>query len=230
MAQFDLANGVRGYSGLSVSGIQYYLGDDTGITHRWTDDDVTNGQTYYYAVTAYDSGSEAFNFYPSENAITVSRTLLRGGTILPPNVVQVRPNARVPGLRRRDRQRGGPGLGHRHGHGHGRRVQLRRGPGGPLPRRVPGAGRQRPRARTYSLVDLDTGEAVFEGGTDLEGAGTGPIGLGVQPVVTTLARVQVDPDASGYTAGPVGRRAGGRLPEPAPRRTSAGRATPRTWC
>ena len=42
----------------TVEGVAYWLGDDTGITHTWTDTTVTNGQEYYYAVTAYDFGSE----------------------------------------------------------------------------------------------------------------------------------------------------------------------------
>ena len=96
VAQYDLDNDVNGFSDLSVGGVQYYLGANTGLTHTFTDTDVVNGQTYYYAVTSYDRGSEEFNFYPSENAITVSRTI-RGGTILPANVVQVRPSAQVPG-------------------------------------------------------------------------------------------------------------------------------------
>ena len=202
IAQFDLDNGVRGFSPLAVSGIQYYLGDDTGLTHRFTDTDVVNGQTYYYAVTAYDSGSEAFNFYPSENAITVSRTL-RGGTILPPNVVQVRPNARVPGYvgatASEARRVSGTGAG---------TVQV-----GVFNSDLVPEGRYRVefqapetavRAQTYSLVDLDTGEVLFEGGTDLEGARTGPIALGLQPVVTTGAAVEADADASGFTAGSAG--------------------------
>ena len=96
IAQFDLENDVLGYSDLSVEGIQYYLGDDTGIVHSYRDSTVTNGQTYYYAVTSYDAGEPSFNFYPSENADHGLRTP-RGGTILPSNVVQVRPNARVAG-------------------------------------------------------------------------------------------------------------------------------------
>ena len=198
-AQFDLANGVRGYSDLSVSGIQYYLGNDTGITHRWTDTNVVNGQTYYYAVTSYDRGSEAFNFYPSENAITVSRTL-RGGTILPPNVVQVRPNARVPGYVGATASEAvrvaGTGVGtvsvgvfNSDLVPEGRfRVEFQ-GPADSV------------RARTYSLINLDTGEVLFEGGFDLSGEGTGPIALGLQPLVNTLDAVRVDPDASGYTEG-----------------------------
>ena len=199
VAQFDLKNGVTGYSDLAVSGIQYFLGDDTGITHRWTDTEVTNGQTYYYAVTAYDSGSEAFNFYPSENAITVSRTL-RGGTILPPNVVQVRPNARVPGYvgatASETSRVSGTGTGS---------VEV-----GVFNSDVVPEGRfrvefQAPadsvRAQSYSLVNADTGEILFEGGVDLQGERTGPIALGLQPVVTTGTAVEVDADASGFTAG-----------------------------
>src|SRR5690606_24255337 len=72
--QFDLDNGIRGYSNLQVQGVAYWLGEDSGITHTFTDTEVRNGQTYYYAVTAYDRGAEEFNFYPSENAITISRT------------------------------------------------------------------------------------------------------------------------------------------------------------
>lgn len=199
IAQFDLDNDIRGYSNLAVSGIQYYLGDDTGITHRFTDTDVVNGQTYYYAVTAYDSGSEPFNFYPSENAITVSRTL-RGGTILPQNVVQVRPNARVPGYvgatASAPERASGEGTGTL-------AINVLNSDVVPEGRfRVEFQGSaDSVAARTYSLIDLDTGEALFEGGVDFAGEGTGPVAAGVQPVVSTLAGVAVDADASGYTAG-----------------------------
>ena len=202
IAQFDLDNDVNGYSALAVSGVQYYLGDDTGITHRFTDTDVVNGQTYYYAVTAYDSGSEQFNFYPSENAITVSRTL-RGGTILPPNVVQVRPNARVPGYvgatASEPARASGGGFG---------TVGVN-----VLNSDAVRAGRFRVTfqgsadsvaAESYSLVDLDTGEAVFDGGVDFVGEGTGPVALGVQPVVSTLAGVTADVDSSGFVQGSSG--------------------------
>ena len=32
------------------------MGENTGLKHTWTDTDVYNGQTYYYAVVAYDFG------------------------------------------------------------------------------------------------------------------------------------------------------------------------------
>ena len=199
IAQFDLRNEIKGYSALAVQGIQYYLGDDTGVVHSYRDTTVTNGQTYYYALTAYDAGEEAFNFYPSENAITVSRTP-RGGTILPSNVVQVRPNARVAGyvpaaLTAAPTRVGGAGTGTLAvrllnpdlvPEGHTFRVDFL---GSPDSVRTSG----------YTLTDLTTGTLLFEGGVDLAGEGSGPVALGIQPVVATPRRVQVDEDASGFT-------------------------------
>src|SRR5262249_50440316 len=100
IAQFDLVDGIRGYSSRQVDGVSYFLGNETGIPHTWTDTTVTNGQKYYYAVTSYDFGSppdvpDSLGFYPSENPITVTGTP-RGGFILPRNVVAVRPEPHVP--------------------------------------------------------------------------------------------------------------------------------------
>ncbi len=200
MEQFDLVNDVKGYSDITVEGIAYYLGNDTGIRHTFTDTDVVNGQTYYYAVTAYDTGSEEFGFYPSENAINVSRTL-RGGTILPGNVVEVRPAPRVPGFvgatvdSTTIEQVTGTGTGNV-------RVVIANDD------LVPDGDRFRldflgladsVRARTYTLTNLATGEVVIEGGTDLDGAGTGPTGSGLLPIVSTLQTPRVDTLASGFT-------------------------------
>jgi hypothetical protein len=98
IAQFDLKNGIKGFSREVISGTAYYLGNDGGIQHAWVDTTVKNGQDYYYAVCAYDHGDDSLQFYPSENAITVSRTP-RGGTILPANVVLVRPEPKTSGYR-----------------------------------------------------------------------------------------------------------------------------------
>ena len=79
IAQFDLVDGRRGYSERTVEGVAYYLGADTGITHTWTDTTVTNGQQYYYAVTAYDYGSrpgschDSLAFYPVRELRSRSR-------------------------------------------------------------------------------------------------------------------------------------------------------------
>lgn len=56
VAQFDLQDGITGTHPVSVYGAEFYLGDDSGLKHTWTDTDVKNGQKYYYAVVAYDYG------------------------------------------------------------------------------------------------------------------------------------------------------------------------------
>ena len=55
-AQFDLQNGIRGLHPVPVNGVQFNLGTDTGLRHSYIDRDVVNGQTYYYALVAYDRG------------------------------------------------------------------------------------------------------------------------------------------------------------------------------
>ena len=55
--QCDKIDGITGFSDWApVFGTSYYLGDDTGIKHKYIDTDVQNGVTYYYAVVAYDYG------------------------------------------------------------------------------------------------------------------------------------------------------------------------------
>ncbi|HYQ87036.1 MAG TPA: hypothetical protein VES59_07330 [Bacteroidota bacterium] len=59
IAQFDLADGVKGFHSILVNGAAFYLGDDRGLQHSFIDSNVQNGQTYYYAVSAYDQGFTA---------------------------------------------------------------------------------------------------------------------------------------------------------------------------
>ena len=61
IAQFDLVNGLRGPHPVAVNGVQFNMGADTDLRHSFTDTDVVNGQTYYYAVVAYDRGLVARN-------------------------------------------------------------------------------------------------------------------------------------------------------------------------
>lgn len=75
IAQFDLKDGLKGPHPISLgeevglaSGSNYYMGDDTGLKHVFVDSGQTwagpleNGQTYYYAVVAYDKGYD-YDFY-----------------------------------------------------------------------------------------------------------------------------------------------------------------------
>ncbi len=55
----------------AVNGAQYFLGNETGIVHHFIDENVQNGRTYYYAIVAYDYGSETLGISPSENNIVI---------------------------------------------------------------------------------------------------------------------------------------------------------------
>ncbi|HXG00045.1 MAG TPA: hypothetical protein VNL69_04630, partial [Bacteroidota bacterium] len=73
VAQFDLVNGIRGVdSAIAFNGVQFHLGDDTGIYHTWTDTSVQAGQKYYYAVRAYDRGYRPLNIAPAESNLKIS--------------------------------------------------------------------------------------------------------------------------------------------------------------
>ncbi len=81
-AKFDLKNGLKGASEIPFPGrgIAYDLGDDTGLFHTFVDsNNVINGQTYYYALAAYDRGfagdaGDAFanGIPPSETSKTIT--------------------------------------------------------------------------------------------------------------------------------------------------------------
>jgi hypothetical protein len=201
IAQFDLQDGRSGFSDLTIEGVAYYLGTESGLTHTWTDFGAVNGQQYYYAIAAYDFGSEAFNFYPSENAIAPSRTP-RGGLVLPPNVVAVRPNPRVMGFRpataTEAQQVGGRGVG---------AVSVDVVNSGLVPEgHVFTVSFTTPhpdslRATSYTLTDSTGGQVLFETGRDFDGMGVGPVGAGLLPIVRTAATVAVDTAATGFLDG-----------------------------
>lgn len=74
LMQMDIVDTVQGffYPGpdllSKVGGVTYYLGANTGVTNKFVDSTVVLGQTYYYAVCAYDHGAEDRDIFPSENA------------------------------------------------------------------------------------------------------------------------------------------------------------------
>jgi hypothetical protein len=201
IAQFDLIDGRSGFSDQTVDGVAFYLGNESGLTHNWTDHSVVNGQLYYYAIAAYDFGSEDLGFFPSENSISTSRSL-RGGLILPTNVATVRPNTRVTGYRPARvevaEQIYGRGAGE---------VGLEIVNSADVPDdhlfkitfSTPHADSLR--ANMYSLVDSTTGEVIFEEGRDLEGQGTGTTGSGLLPVIVSPAVTTVDTTGTGFREG-----------------------------
>lgn len=208
IAQFDRINGIAGFSREQVEGVAYYLGNETGLTHTWRDSTVTNGQEYYYAVTAYDYGpsitlpssGDAFTFYPSENSISVSRTL-RGGTILPKNVVRVRPNHKALGYKPADASEATRVSGLGVGSASVRVVNSSLVPDNHLFKISFYADADSIHAQTYTLKDSTTGEVIFDSGNDFTGNGLGLAGAGVLPIIYSIPTIQIDSANTGFAQG-----------------------------
>ena len=99
IAQFDLVNGIKGYAEVPIKGVLFYLGNDTGIRHSWTDTTAVNGFTYYYAITSYDHGDAAKKIPPTECSKFIS--IDQNGQVKEKgsNVVVVRPEAPSAGFK-----------------------------------------------------------------------------------------------------------------------------------
>jgi len=75
-AQFDLNNEFEGLSDIEYAGrgVRYDLGRNTGLVHNFVDsNNVDNGVTYFYAVTAYDHGDANARLAPTESQRVVQR-------------------------------------------------------------------------------------------------------------------------------------------------------------
>ena len=75
VATFDLNNYIDDFFPEHSFGFRYYLGKNSGLTHKWTDTDVFNGKKYYYAVVAFDRGTlDSVRFkhqYPTESTKSI---------------------------------------------------------------------------------------------------------------------------------------------------------------
>lgn len=56
LVQYDLNNEYSGLHPVDILGVKFNLGNNTGLKHFYVDEDVINGQTYYYAISSYDRG------------------------------------------------------------------------------------------------------------------------------------------------------------------------------
>ena len=196
IAQFDLINDIEGFSKTTVEGVAYFLGNNTGLTHSWTDTTVKNGQRYFYAVCAYDRGADSIGIYPSENSISISQTL-RGGFVLPKNVVMVTPNPQTLGYISSEIYQ----LEHSAGKGKGTVNLVVKNP-----TLVPDDNlyeitfTHHPdsvRAQFYQLKNLTRNEVLFQYGNDLDSLGNGVTGDGILPIIKTLKQVEIDSLQSG---------------------------------
>jgi len=99
IAQYDLRDTISGYFYPSqrllqqVGGTSFYLGDNTGIVNKFVDSNVVLGQTYYYAVCAYDEGDASLDIFPTENSKFIRRTNI-GQIITDKNTGFITPGAR----------------------------------------------------------------------------------------------------------------------------------------
>lgn len=101
-AKWDLRNDWKGYHPVPYlgRGLMYYLGDNSGLVHTFVDsNEVRNGQTYYYAVVAYDHG-DSLGIPPSETTKKISSDPISSKLIFDDNTVQVIPGPRAGGYNR----------------------------------------------------------------------------------------------------------------------------------
>ncbi len=97
--KWDLVNDWKGYHPVAYQGrgIHYYLGDNTGLVHSFVDsNNVLNGQTYYYALVAYDHG-DSLNFPPTETTKKITVDPITSKVILDKNTASVIPGPRANG-------------------------------------------------------------------------------------------------------------------------------------
>jgi hypothetical protein len=198
IAIYDLVNDVFGFSNITVQGRAYFLGDDVGITHSFIDTTVTNGQLYYYAVTAFDRGADSLLIYPSENPISVSQTV-RAGVVLTKNVVEVRPNPPVLGFIPAQTF----SLMHSRGTGVGL-VDLHIINSDLVPdnhdfKIVFLNHKDSITAENYGLIDITANDTLFLTGKDFNGEGRGPVGKGILAGITTPSSLVIDTASTGFT-------------------------------
>jgi len=100
--QCDKIDSIEGYADFGlVGGTAYYLGDETGVSHHFIDENVQNGRAYYYAIVAYDYGIEkiAGGLSPAENNVVIelneAEEIIRMGR----NVAVVTPGTDAAGFR-----------------------------------------------------------------------------------------------------------------------------------
>ncbi len=90
----------KGYHPVAYQGrgIQYYLGNNSGLVHSFVDsNNVINGQTYYYAVVAYDHG-DSVGIPPTESTKKIILDPITSKLRFDINTVQVVPGPRASGF------------------------------------------------------------------------------------------------------------------------------------
>ncbi len=95
IAKFDLDNNLSGPHAIEQikgSGLHYDMGNNTGLVHSYVDKNLVNGQRYFYAICAYDSGSVNDTIPPTETAKNIQEDFA-GNVTLDVNTAMVTPQA-----------------------------------------------------------------------------------------------------------------------------------------
>jgi len=99
---YDKIDSVYGYFPKDFgTGVLFNLGNETGLTHTYVDNNVINGVKYFYAVTAYSKGDLSKNVGPTETTIFIN--IDQSGVVqMAQNVVTVTPQAPSAGFTEAD--------------------------------------------------------------------------------------------------------------------------------
>jgi hypothetical protein len=100
IAQYDLIDGISGPDPIGVNGANFWRGSETGLSHSYVDEDVHNGQKYYYAVVSYDQGDPEFGelgLQPTECSKIIREDFTGNVTFIDINCAVVTPNAPAAG-------------------------------------------------------------------------------------------------------------------------------------
>ncbi|TFH01953.1 MAG: hypothetical protein E4H13_03485, partial [Calditrichales bacterium] len=100
IAQWDLVDGIYGPDPVGVNGANFWRGSETGLSHSYTDENVINGQRYYYAVVSYDQGDPDFGesgLQPTECTKIIREDFTGTLTYVDINCAVVTPNAPAAG-------------------------------------------------------------------------------------------------------------------------------------
>ena len=100
IAQYDLADSIKGPDPIGINGAHFWRGNNTGLQHSYIDSNVVNGQTYYYALVAYDQGDPNLGtrgLIPSETTKIISQDVAGNIEFIDINCAVFTPNAPVAG-------------------------------------------------------------------------------------------------------------------------------------
>ncbi|MDQ7817218.1 MAG: hypothetical protein RDU14_09385 [Melioribacteraceae bacterium] len=100
IAQFDLKNDIKGPDPVGINGAHFWRGNDSGLQHSFIDSTVVNGNTYYYALVAYDQGDPNYGtkgLIPTETTKIIQQDLVGNIRFVDINCAVVKPNAPVAG-------------------------------------------------------------------------------------------------------------------------------------